>query len=124
MHQNPIVNDAGCCLLGYTKEQLLTLRVPQLDKSMRNAQWTKLWHELKLRETLRWRRWVRHREGYRVPLAASANFVEHEGRECAYVQLVGLSERVVSQRCIRRLANYDPLTGLPNRALLPEVIRL
>jgi diguanylate cyclase (GGDEF)-like protein/PAS domain S-box-containing protein len=61
-----------------------------------------------------------HRDGRRVPLEASwvAAIVGNELRISAFIR--DLTERKASQAELERLALVDPLTGLPNRALMHD----
>jgi PAS domain S-box-containing protein len=118
------VNDSACRLLGYEREELLAVRVFELDADMRPDIWPAWWIELKSRGTLQMQRFARHKDGgRRIPVALLASHVEHDGWECASLHLMDLSERVASEECIRRAANYDVLTGLSNRTRLRDLLQ-
>jgi diguanylate cyclase (GGDEF)-like protein/PAS domain S-box-containing protein len=117
------VNDSACRLLGYDREELLAVRVFELDADMRPDKWPEWWAELKSRGTFQMERIARHKDGCaKIPVALLASHIEHDGWECASLHLVDLSERVASEECIRRAANYDLLTGLSNRCRLRDLL--
>lgn len=116
------VNTSGCRLLGYSREQLLGMRIPELDSEVHLDEWPRWWLRLRSEGTLSLQRVVRHRDGHQIPVAVLANYIEHGGWECAYVHVVDLSDRAASEERVHRLENYDSVTELPNRALLREAV--
>jgi diguanylate cyclase (GGDEF)-like protein/PAS domain S-box-containing protein len=63
--------------------------------------------------------------GRRIPVALSCSPVNIEGWSASGVVCVvqDISERRVAEEQIRQLAQYDPLTGLPNRALFQDRLK-
>jgi diguanylate cyclase (GGDEF)-like protein/PAS domain S-box-containing protein len=117
------VNDSACRLFGYQREELLAVRVFELDTDLPHHKWPEWWKELKSRGTLQMQRFARHKDGRRrIPVALLATHIEHDGWECASLHLVDLSERLATEECVRRAANYDVLTGLLNRCRLRDLL--
>ena len=116
------VNDFGSRLLGYEREWPSSVRTHDLIGEMRADEWPSWWRELKSRGTLRLHTSVCHRSGRRIPAVLFATHIEHDGWECAYIHLVDLSELTASEERIHRAANYDPVTGLPNRRRLRDLL--
>jgi diguanylate cyclase (GGDEF)-like protein/PAS domain S-box-containing protein len=116
------VNEAGSSFLGYSREQLLERTVDEIDRELRPADWLNWWDRLKVHRTLRVRRTVQHRDGRSIPVVALANYIQHEGSECAYIHVMDLGEHGASQERIQRATQYDALTGLPTRELLRDLL--
>ena len=83
---------------------------------------------LALREGGRWsgETEVRHRDGHTFPVWATASLVKSDrGEPLAFVGIVrDISERKRAEEDIRRLAFHDPLTGVTNRRLLYERLKM
>jgi len=82
------VNDAACRLLGYTKDELLAIRVYDLNADTDRSQWSEIWARLKQARRRIFEGRHRAKNGRIIPVEIAANFLEFDGREysCAFVR--------------------------------------
>ena len=82
------VNDAACRALGYSREELLSLGVADIDPHFLERVWPDFWTNLKQSGTMTFEALHKARGGRTFPVEIRANFVEFEGNEydCAFAR--------------------------------------
>jgi PAS domain S-box-containing protein len=75
------VNQAVTDLLRYSREELLSMRVTDLDQDVTPKEWNQVWNTLRERGELRIRRTHRTRSGERIPLDFIFRHLAFEGVE-------------------------------------------
>ena len=114
-------SDAFCRMLGYAHGDIIGMNV---------SQWDAYYSEQALREGLSrllassevhtFESAYRRKDGSVLPVEISAFPLEVDGRTVLFNSARDISARKSSEAEVRRLAYFDPLTGLPNRRLLME----
>ena len=117
------VNPAFTRISGYTREQALGQRPGMLSSGRRNTEQSRLmW--LALLQVGHWQGdfWNRRSDGSLYAAASTINAVYDEsGQVTHYINVFSdITERKHHQEHLERQAHFDPLTRLPNRALLPD----
>jgi PAS domain S-box-containing protein len=95
-------NAAACRLLGLEREQLLRLRVPDIDIQIDEAQWPQRWRDMCERGCLRFETSIRHRAGHEIPVDVSVSLVTSEEETFAHVCVDDLRERRAAEQGIRQ----------------------
>ena len=118
-------NPAFCALTGYSRAELLG-QTPALLQSGRHdpAFFRGMWDALTTTGKWSGEIWNRMKNGEVYPQQVSICAIRGRGGEPAHYLALFTDLRMVANRAqqLERLAYYDPLTDLPNRALLEDRI--
>jgi PAS domain S-box-containing protein len=81
------VNEAACAYLGYTRDELLGMSVPDIDPDYDAKKWHLHWQEIKSHRSLTLESLHYTKDGKSVPVEITNNFIEFEGNEytCTFV---------------------------------------
>ena len=81
-------NARACQHLGYSREELLSMTVHDVDPNFQAEVWPKHWEELKRRGSFTFESQHRTKDGGLVPVEITVNYLEFEGKEynCAFVR--------------------------------------
>jgi len=92
------VNERACEALGYSREELLTKTVFDIDAEMTPARWARSWNILRTKGSATVEGCQRTRDGRTFPVEVTANFLEFDGKEynCAFAQ--DITERKRAER--------------------------
>ncbi|MBN2428175.1 MAG: diguanylate cyclase [Deltaproteobacteria bacterium] len=116
------VNEKACRSLGYTREELQSLAIKDIDPGFPVEVWQKFWQELSRHKVQVFETSHQRKDGTIFPVEITSNYVEFDGKQysCAFAR--DITEQKKAEEQIRRLAYYDSLTSLPNRRLYKELL--
>ena len=82
------VNDAACRSLGYSREELLSMTVHDINPWFSAESWPKTWEEVKKRRCFTFESHHRTKHGRKFPVEITINYMEFEGKEynCAFAR--------------------------------------
>lgn len=93
------VNEAACRSLGYSREELLSMSVPDVGPTFPSDVWDRHWQELRERGNLILENLHQAKDGRIFPVEIRANFVVFGGEEynCAFVREITERKRAEEQ---------------------------
>jgi PAS domain S-box-containing protein len=90
-------NGAACEALGYTREELLALSVPDLDPNYPMEKWDSHWEELRTCGSLVTETLHRRKDGSLFPVEITITWVSVDAKECLFTQARDISARVAAE---------------------------
>ncbi len=112
-------NQPAYVRLGYTKEELLQLRVTDINtRFVDDESWKQHAIAIKAKKSAYIDGFHQRKDGSQFPIEASVNYIEHNEREYLVAIVRDISVRQHKMQIEMDKLNRDPLTNLPNRRLL------
>jgi PAS domain S-box-containing protein len=96
------VNDSTCRRLGYTRDELLTMTVFDVDPAFPREAWAAHWREIKERKSFTIETTHKTKTGEAFPVEVSVNYVEYEGAEYNFAFARDISERKKAEDALRK----------------------
>jgi PAS domain S-box-containing protein len=87
------VNDTACSSLGYSREELMSMTVHDIDPDFPAAVWPEHWQEVRSRGSFIVESQHRTRDGRVFPVEITVNYLEFEGKEYNCVFARDITER-------------------------------
>ena len=82
------VNEAACRSLGYSRKELLSMNVHDIDPKFRKTVWAEHWQDLKKRKSFTFESHHKAKDGRVFPVEVMVNFLKFEGKDynCAFAR--------------------------------------
>jgi diguanylate cyclase (GGDEF)-like protein/PAS domain S-box-containing protein len=117
------VNEAFIRMTGYSRDEILGKNPRILNSGRQDAAFYKaMWESINASGHWRGEVWNRKKNGALYAEILTISAVKNaQGEVCNYVGIFAdITDLKITQQRLEYLANYDPLTGLPNRILLAD----
>jgi two-component system cell cycle sensor histidine kinase/response regulator CckA len=95
------VNESACRRLGYTKQELLTKSVMDIDPDFPRETWNEFWEDFKHTKLLRLETRHRGKSGEVYPVEVVANYILHEGEELNYAFVRDITARKQAEAALQ-----------------------
>ncbi|GAA6614335.1 ATP-binding protein [Scytonema sp. NUACC26] len=86
------VNDAACCLVGYSREELLSMTMYDIKPDFSPEIWSKHWKTIKKQGSLYFEFLHWTREGQSFPVAITLIYIEYDSREYGCISIRNISK--------------------------------
>ncbi|HST22798.1 MAG TPA: PAS domain S-box protein, partial [Blastocatellia bacterium] len=121
------VNDSACRMVGYTRQEMFSMHLCDIDVIFIAENWPETWETTKRRETFTFESRQRNKRGKIFPVEVTASYLEFNGKECICAFVRDISERKIMERALRQsereyrnlfenatdtMVVFDPETGI------------
>ncbi|WP_299486335.1 PAS domain S-box protein [Acaryochloris sp. IP29b_bin.137] len=96
------VNDTACAQLGYSREELLTMSVYDLDTNLTADDWPQIWEKVKLKSTMTLEAMMQPKTGNAYPVEFNTRYLEMDGEAYNVAFVRDITERKLADATIRR----------------------
>jgi PAS domain S-box-containing protein len=97
------VNDRACEALGYSREELLSMKIQEINPDFPPERWPYHWDELRKRRIFSAESTHRAKDGHLIPVEITANYIEFDGKEYNCVYARDITDRKRAEEESRRL---------------------
>jgi len=106
-------NKAACHSLGYSRDELVSRSIPEIDPLISGERWERIWKDLKLRGSVKVETQHRTKRGRVFPVEITATYLEFEGKEYSLASARDITERKRAQTDLQR--SLDQVRALAGR---------
>ncbi len=96
------VNDSACKILGYAREDLLSMSLRDIDPDFAAEAWHGLWKRVRDCESLTAKGHYRNKQGHVFPVEIKANLIQFEGQEIYCSVVRDVTERTRATETLRQ----------------------
>ena len=106
------VNEAECLILGRSREELLSLSIPDIDPLFPEERWPVFWEDLKMRGSMTFETQHQSKQGRIFPVEVTANYVEFDGQEYCFAFARDITERRALESQLRHAQKLEGIGQL------------
>jgi len=106
------VNQAECLALGRSREELLSLSIPDIDPLFPKEIWPTFWEELKTRGSKTFESQHQTKEGRVFPVEVTATYLEFDGQEYCFAFARDVTERRALESQLRHAQKLEGIGQL------------
>ncbi|MFO7667731.1 MAG: PAS domain S-box protein [Desulfobacterales bacterium] len=104
------VNDAYCHLINYSRDEMLSMNIFDIDPMYSQDNWVEYWIKYKHKSFTFFEYSCRRKDGILIPVEVHANYLSYEGKEFVVSFVRDISQRKLSEERLKR--QFDRLAAL------------
>lgn len=95
------VNEAAVETLGYSREELCTMKVRDIDSDYAGDDWVEFWNTVRQQKSMNFESKIQRKDGEVIPVEITTNFLEFGGEEYVFAFLLNLAEQKETQSALK-----------------------
>jgi PAS domain S-box-containing protein len=103
------VNEGSCQMLGYSRQELESKYVYELDPNVPQTGWSEHWQLLQQQKTMTFISQLQRKDGSLVPIEATLNYLKFDGKEYNFAFARDISERRQTEADLRYQREQEQL---------------
>ncbi len=115
------VNDGAAELSGYSREELRSMKVFEMDQTVQPKNWASVWQKLKKEKKVLFDAKLKQKQGAIIDIEITQNFLEFEGREYTCSIVRDIRQRKMEEELLRTVS--EATSGLTGEDFLKELAR-
>lgn len=116
-----LVNQMACAMSGYTKDELLTMSVHDINPSNVVADFAKFWKRLKKEKKVVIEAQHKHKAGHLYAVEITGNYIEYEGQEFTCSIVRDLRKKQMEEELLRVIS--EATSGLTGEDFFAELAK-
>lgn len=96
------VNETACRMLEYSQDEMLSMKISDIDPAFPQERWPSHWKELKERKSFMFETTHKKKDGTLIPVEVCVNFLEYEGNEYNFATARDITKRKLQEEAILR----------------------
>lgn len=105
-------NAAACRTLGHSREELLTLSIPDINPLFPREVWAEFWERLKTQQSMTFETQHQTKQGRHFPVEVTTSYLEFDGQEYCFSFTRDITERRVLESHLRQAQKLEGIGQL------------
>ena len=115
------VNEMACTMSGYSKEELISMHVTDINPTRIVSDFEKFWRRLKKEKTITFEAQHKHKTGYLYDVEITGNYIEFDGQEFSCSIVRDVRKKKMEEQLLRAVS--EATSGLTGHDFLVELTK-
>lgn len=115
------VNESACKMSGYSKEELMSMKITNINSTELVADFKNFWKQLRHKKHFTYETKHRHKKGNIYDVEVTGNYIEYEGQEITCSIVRDIRKRKLEEEMLRTVS--EATSGLTGEDFFTELAR-